>query len=248
MLSLCPPPPYMPSLRAAGVRLAAPPPHPHAPQELAAAQAALAAERNRAGESGSALERAAADHAAAVAGLQAQLAAALKGAEVAEAAAKQQTYDLAAAYRRADKAEAAAAVARSELAAARDATAAAEGRAAEEARKAADAVAHALQERGQLEAQLSAACATRDALMGQLGEAVAGGGGDAPAAPSGARGGRGLATPGCQLASRLRAARALEHCVPVATALPHPRAPRDTSGTAAPCPAPPHVARRRVAA
>ena len=154
-------------------------------QELVAAQAALDEEKSRAGESGSALERQAAEHRELVQGLEAQLAAALKSGELAETAAKQHTYDLAATYRRADKAEAEARAARAELQAARDAAAAATAAAAAEATAAAETVSKALEERAQLEAQLRSAQQTRDSLLVQLGERVEGASTALPPAPTG---------------------------------------------------------------
>ena len=158
-------------------------------EELVNAQSALQTERSRAGESAGQLERQAALHQELVAGLQAQLTAALKSSEQAESAAKQQTYALAAAYRRADAAEAEARDARDQLAKMRQEVEAASAAAAHEVVAATEAVQHSETARGDAERRLAEAVRARDALQSQLEAlmvaAAQEGGGPLPAAPPG---------------------------------------------------------------
>jgi DNA repair exonuclease SbcCD ATPase subunit len=160
-------------------------------QELVAAQAAFDAERSRAGESSGQLERLAAEHAALVAGLQAQLDAALKSAESASEAYKQQTYEMATAYRRADSAAKEASAARAALEEARDAARSAAEAAARDVAAAADEVRRSEEARGEAESRLAEVLRSRDALQAQLegllaGAAAAGeGGAPLPPAPTG---------------------------------------------------------------
>jgi len=127
-----------------------------------------------------------------VEGLQTQLSAALKSSEIAEASAKQQTYDLEAAYRRADAAEAEARRLRTQLEEARCAASAAAAQAAQDVAAAAEEVTRSEEARGEADRRLAEAVHAKDVLQTQLEAlmaAAAGSGQELPTAPTGVPGG-----------------------------------------------------------
>jgi chromosome segregation ATPase len=151
-----------------------------AAQELAASKAALETERSRAGASNAQAE----EHATLVAGLQAQLDAALHSLETAESAVKKRGHELAAMRNRADSAQAEAHRMHEELVGAREAAAAAvrEATAAQEEARQHDAA------RSDAEHRLAEAAMFRDRLQARLEElarSAVGAGASLPPAPTG---------------------------------------------------------------